>query len=277
MNGMRAKTILYLSIFVMIFTGLPHCRSCLINAFAFYPERVPANEPPVAIPGVQELFIVAADGTRLHAFYLSYPDSKKVLLFLHGNAGNAYHRLSTALSLRRKRMNVLLIDYRGYGKSEGSPSEAGVYADGEAAMRYLIEERKFSNRDIYVLGRSIGSTAATFIAEREQIGGLILISPLSSGREMARKMGLGWFSRAVGDAFDNAGRASHIRIPTLILHGDRDQIVPISQGRQVFEALASRDKTFLTIKGAGHNNVAQVAGALFANRISEFVFRHTGR
>lgn len=125
-------------------------------------------------------------------------------------------------------------------------------------------------KDIYILGRSIGSTAAVDVARQKDIGGLILISPLSNGRDMAANMGLGWLSGLVGDAFDNLSKAQDIRSPVLIVHGEEDEIIPVELGEKLYKALPVAHKKMIKVPLAGHNDLIQVSGPAFWGWIGAF-------
>ena len=137
----------------------------LVNFFAFYPQSGNQIEPHLVDPMIQEVFFDSLDGVKLQAFFVPRPKSDKVVLFLHGNAGNASHRLRDAVQLANLGTNVLLLSYRGYGKSEGSPSEEGVYIDGRSALQYIQSKFGFSLGRTVILGRSIGSAIAIDIAQ----------------------------------------------------------------------------------------------------------------
>ena len=225
--------------------ALNGCTGCLVNEFAFHPEKVSSSMPELNKTGVSEFFIKSLDKTRIHAFYFECPGAETVVLYLHGNAGNAYHRFDDVHALNKTGTHVLLIDYRGYGKSERSPTEKGIYMDTIAAFQYLKSGKNFEEKHIFVLGRSIGTAAAIHVAQNRKIGGLILISPLSTGKDMAKEMGFGWLSLFAGSSFDNLTRAKNIKSPVLIIHGDKDRVIPIHSGKKVFDALPVTEKKFI--------------------------------
>lgn len=251
------------------------CSGCLVSYLAFHPEKVPENTPSIDRPGIFEFFLDSRDSTKIHCFYFEVKGSEKVVLYLHGNAGNAYHRLGDAHSLSQTGTNVLLIDYRGFGKSEGSPSEEGIYEDAFSAYHYLINDKHFNEKNLYILGRSIGTTAAIHIAQHKDIGGLVLISPLSSGKEMAGEMGLGFLSWVAAYSFDNIGKAKNIKSPVLIIHGDRDGTTPIQMGKKVYQELPEKTKELIIVQGGGHNDLIQVAGGSFWLWIHRFMQNST--
>ena len=188
----------------------------------------------------------------------------------YGNAGNIYRRLNDYRRLRRLGTGVFAVSYRGYAKSEGSPSEAGIYRDGKVAFDYVAKVMGFLPSRIFIFGRSIGSTVATDLAQDKDIAGLILVSPLSSARDQASAMGLGFATPLVGKAFENDKKIKRLKAPLLVMHGTRDQIVPIGMGRKVFDAAISQ-KSFHEIEGAGHNNLSNRFAKSYWTTISVFL------
>ncbi|MCH2173720.1 alpha/beta hydrolase [Myxococcota bacterium] len=219
----------------------------------------------------ENVFLQAEDGVRIHGFWLSSQGSTRALLFLHGNAGNASHRLPNASELVALKTNVLLLDYRGYGLSEGTPSEAGVYLDAQAGLAHLTNERGFVPKRIFVFGRSLGGAVAVDLAHGRELAGLILESTFTSAAEMATSI-LPFTTPLVGGRFDSIRKISQIRTPLLVFHGDRDQIVPYRLGKKLFHA-AREPKAFEKIAGAGHNDTTQVGGRPYFERIRQFLDR----
>ena len=234
--------------------------SFLVNALAFHPSRgAPASIEH--LPGIEEIRLTAPDGVPLQAFLRRHPTANRIVVFFHGNAGNAYGRLQDVLELSEATASsVLLLSYRGYGLSEGAPDEHGVYLDGAAALRYARNVLGYSEAQIFLLGRSLGSAVAVHIAQDRNLAGLILVSPFASGRAMARDMGLGWLAWIAGRPFDSIEKIKKIHAPLLVIHGDAAGIIPIGQGRQLFAACPSVQKQFVVVPGAGHNDITAVAG-----------------
>jgi len=260
--------------------------SFLADRLIFYPEPGAQIRPAeVGFPEGEDVYLRTEDGVRIHAFWLPAPapetdggnasageaaaDPRRALLFLHGNAGNASHRLPNAAELARLGIHVLLLEYRGYGLSEGSPSEEGVYADARAGLAHLVEERGIPEERIVVFGRSLGGAVAVDLAESRELAGLILESTFSSAADVARSM-LGPLAAFAGDRFDSAAKIGEVRCPLLFFHGDRDGIVPFELGRRLFDA-APQPKAFETIVGAGHNDTVEVAGRPYFDRIRRFL------
>jgi fermentation-respiration switch protein FrsA (DUF1100 family) len=189
------------------------------------------------------------DGVQLHGWYIPQHDSKQVLLFFHGNAGNISHRRASIEIFHRLGVNVLIIDYRGYGKSEGTQSENGLYKDGAAAWSFLTEKKGFAPGDIIIFGRSLGGVVAAHLAAKVQARGVILESTLSSARDFAQRV-FWLLSKLVVMRYNwNAAEyVSRINYPVLVLHSPDDDIMPFSLGEKVFEA-ANEPKQFYRMRG----------------------------
>ena len=243
----------------------------LVNALAFHPSKSIPSLPGMP-SSIEELTLTASDGTQLQAFLHKHPTSKRLILFFHGNAGNAYGRLGDLHMLAKETAsNVLLLSYRGYGKSEGSPNEQGVYLDAEAALLYAKNALGFDERHIFLLGRSLGSAVAINLAQQRALAGLILVSPLTSGQEMAKVMGLGWMAGIAGAPLNSIDKVSNISSPALFIHGDADKVIPIEMGLRLFEAYPGAQKTFQKIPGAGHNDIVAIAGPAYWTWMRSFM------
>ncbi|QVL49027.1 MAG: alpha/beta hydrolase [Thiocapsa sp.] len=219
----------------------------------FYPTRALAATPADWGLAFEDVELTAEDGTRLHGWYIPHPDATHTLLFFHGNAGNISHRGDSIAIFNRLGLSVLIIDYRGYGRSAGRPSEAGVYLDARAARDHLVEVRGVDPKRIIIFGRSLGASVAADLAARVPSGGVILESGFSSARDMARHLypGLHRVLYLRFD-FDAAERLSRVRSPVLVLHSPHDEIVPYSLGRKLFEA-AREPKRLVDLRG-DHNS-----------------------
>ena len=226
----------------------------VINHMAFYPDNTNVLSKNNLPYGVEEFFVTTADHVKTQGLYLPVTDSDKILIYFHGNAGNIYHRIPDLIELQKSRINVIGAGYRGYGKSEGSPSEEGIYKDGDAVFKYVTEELGFSENNIIVFGRSIGTTVALNISSNRDIRSLILVTPLTSGKDQARAMGLGIFSSLADNSFNNLSKIKNINTPLLVIHGTNDRVIPFSMGEKIYDS-AQTKKKFITIKGAGHNNL----------------------
>lgn len=253
----------------MIFTQLLNlCCKPLINRLAFVPSREDINTPLPS--GFEEKFIITEDNIKIHTIYIPNKTSKRIIIYFHGNAGNIYHRFETLQMLSKLNINILGISYRGYGKSEGKPSEEGIYKDGKSAINYVLKDLGFKQNEIFLLGRSIGSAPATNTAENYPVGGLILVTPIYSGKYMARHTGLGFLAPLAGDAFDNSKKLKNIKTPTLIIHGTDDETVPFWMGKTLYNE--NKDKTtFIEIKNGTHNELEYISPEKYWTGIKNFI------
>ncbi len=260
---------------------LAGCEQWLFETVMFLPaKRLAQNETPCPYfqrvgrscedTAVEEVFFQSLDReTTLQALFFPNPDSDKVIVYFHGNGWHLYIRVPAGIKLSEAG-NVFILSYRGYGKSEGEPSENGVYEDAEAALRYVREELQFEPADTYIYGRSLGAAIAVEVAQRQDYAGLILVAPFLSGEAMAEKVGLGWLP-GLEQPFHSVDKVRNIASPALFIHGTHDRVVPFEQGRALYEAYLSPNKTFKTIEGAGHHWMWRSAGDEYWEWIRGFV------
>ena len=239
----------------MSFTG------CLENFLLYHPLRKIEVTPGDYGTPFQDVRFQAKDGVRLHGWYVDPPDpDRPVLLWAHGNAGNLSHRAQNIAMIHKElRAGVFLFDYRGFGRSEGKPGELGLYEDARGAYVWL--RRRVPPERIFLFGRSLGAAVMVrIVTEGAAARGLILEAPFESlvamGRRVFPFLPVSWF---VSQEFDNVSYLPRVKIPVLILHGDADEIVPLTQGQRLFE-LASPPKRFYVIPGSGHNDTYRAGG-----------------
>ncbi|MDP6636089.1 MAG: alpha/beta hydrolase [Phycisphaerae bacterium] len=218
----------------------------------------------------EDVWLEASDGVKLHGWFLPVESSKGTVLMFHGNGGNVSHRLETIAIFHDLGYNAMIIDYRGYGRSEGSPGEHGTYRDAEAAWKYLISERKLDPKRIVIFGRSLGSAVAAWLAVEKQSAGLILESAFTSipdmGAELYKFLPVRLLARIKYDTF---GRIKQVRCPLLIIHSPDDEIIPYHHGQKLFAA-ANEPKRFLEISG-GHNDGFMRSGKTYTGCLAEFL------
>jgi hypothetical protein len=225
---------------------LPAC-AMWIDRFVFFPDR--RVGPPPA--GVEERWIVTPDGLRLHAWSVPPHDAGPVLLWSHGNAGNIDSRRALLAALAARGLGVLAYDYRGYGRSEGSPSETGVYLDATAAFDDAVT-RGTDPATIVCFGESLGGAVSIEVATRRRCGAVIAVSTFTRLADVARRH-YGLLGSLAGNRFDSLARLPRVAAPVLVAHGDQDEIVPFELGERLFAA-ASEPKRFFRIAGADHND-----------------------
>jgi fermentation-respiration switch protein FrsA (DUF1100 family) len=223
--------------------------------------------------------ITTADGETLDAWWVPAEDARGVVLFFHGNAGNISHRLDYLQMFYRLRYTTLIVDYRGYGKSTGTPSEAGTYRDAEAAWEYLRHARLARPQDIVIAGESLGAAVATWLAAEASLTtgkgprAVLLFSTFTSVNDLGAQVY--WFlpvrllSRI---GYDNQANLKRIRAPVFIAHSRDDDIVPYAHGKKLFEA-AGEPKTFLEMRG-GHNDGFIFVRPEWVAELGAFLDRH---
>ena len=239
--------------------------------FIYFPSRGYDATPSGLGLAHEDVWLTAEDGVRIHGWYLPVPRARWVTLVSHGNAGNISHRLDRALLLQaRLRSSVFLYDYRGYGASEGSPDEAGTYRDARAAYRYLAEQKQVKADELVLFGESLGSAVSLELALSRPAAALVLEAPFTSVRDMARTTIFAPFAPFVRTRYESLARISRLRMPLLVVQGDRDEIVPPAQGRRLFDA-APEPKRYFAIPGAGHNDTYLVGGEAYWRTIADFL------
>jgi uncharacterized protein len=239
----------------------------------YFPMRELVTTPRADGLPYEDVWLVAADGVRLHGWFVPAEAPRGTLLFLHGNAGNISHRMDSIRIFRELDLSVLIIDYRGYGQSGGRPDEPGLQRDVEAAWRYLRETRAVPANEIVVFGRSLGASLAAWLAARETPGAVILESPFTSAADLAAEI-YPWLPvrRLIRFRYDTHAAARELRAPVLVVHSREDEIIPFRHGRAVFDA-AGDPKALLEIRG-GHNDGFLRSRAQYVEGLQRFLDAH---
>jgi fermentation-respiration switch protein FrsA (DUF1100 family) len=230
-----------------------------------YQGSASVPDPAVASAlGVQDVWLRAEDGTKIHGWWVRSEGSRLATLFLHGNAGNIGYRGNHIHEIVAAGSDLLIIDYRGFGRSQGRPSESGLAMDADAGYPYVAAQGK----PVVIHGESIGSAVAVDLATRRHAAGLILEAPFTSLKAEASHV-----LRAIGPllvwGYDSKTRIARVHAPLLVIHGDHDGVVPYPLGRELYEA-APEPKSFWTVKGAGHNDIVETAGGEYRERLRRF-------
>jgi len=227
------------------------CREAIERGLIYHPVReLPGDPSSIGLP-FRDVAFPAQDGTRLHGWLVG-GRTATTLLWCHGNAGNIGHRLDNIrLFVEQLGVGVFIFDYRGYGRSAGVPTEAGLVSDALGARAALLREGVAADQIVF-FGRSLGAAVAIDLALVHPPRALILESPFLSVPAMANRVlpGIGSLLRT---RWDSIGKIPRLRAPLLILHGDRDEVVPYAHGQALFAA-APEPKIFYTIGGASHND-----------------------
>ena len=219
----------------------------------FFPARRPLAGWDMR--GVERIRFQSADGTRLHGWYFSHPEQRAVVLFACGNAGNISYRAERLGEFcRRQRAALMAFDYRGYGLSEGKPTEKGVLMDARAARAWLATRAGMNQSEIVLLGESLGGGVMVDLASRDGARGLILERTFTSLPDVGAVhfpfLPVRWLMR---NRLDSLKKIAGYRGPLLICHGDVDEIIPYELGQRLYEA-ANEPKRFVTLPGVGHND-----------------------
>ena len=239
--------------------------------FIFFPERKLLATPADVGLEFEDLRFSAADATRLHG-WLVPGSGETALLWFHGNAGNVGDRVALLKELHEQLgLSIFILEYRGYGASQGTPSEKGLYLDAEAALQSLIARLGSGARRIVLFGQSLGAAVAVELARRGPPSGLILESAFTSVSAMARHhypwLPVGPLLRT---RFDSLAKIAQVKAPLLVIHGDRDEIAPLRMGEALF-AGAAEPKRLRVFRGAGHNDLPIVAGGEYFAALREFL------
>lgn len=221
----------------------------------------------------EDVRLKLADNTHITGWYLPYPQAKKTVLFFHGNGGNISHRGDSLYIFNKLKLNVLIIDYPGYGKSEGKPSEKGLYQSANAAWQYLLSDKKTSPENIIIFGRSLGGAVAVDLASRVKVGALILESTFTSVSDMAGFI-LPILSRFMylRYSFDSQNKITKITAPLLVIHSPDDEIIPFVLGKKLYKHAIS-EKKFLQIEG-GHNDGFIKSMSSYRKTLNHFIYTY---
>jgi fermentation-respiration switch protein FrsA (DUF1100 family) len=223
---------------------------------AFVPSRGVQQTPAAAGLTYTDVQVVTSDGIALHGWWMEHPSPRGQIIYWHGNGGNLSMWLPIYADLRRRGFSVLAVDYRGYGESAGSPSEKGIYRDAEAVIAHFARHLRRDRGPTIYWGRSLGSVVASFAAARQAPDALVLESTFPDARSIFAGnpllFGLSFLSTY---RFPTSRHLESYRGPLLVVHGDRDTLMPFAGGRKVFERSPSPRKSFLVLEGANHNDM----------------------
>ena len=236
----------------------------------FFPGRRVAATPASIGLHYEDVYLSAEDDIRLHGWHVPHPDAQATLLFFHGNAGNISHRLDSVSIFHDLGLSVFIIDYRGYGNSEGRPTEQGTYLDARAAWNYLVDERRLRPDEIIVFGRSLGGAVAAALAARVTPAAVILESTFTSVKELGKH----YYpylpvSRIARVRYPVDEYVTTFNCPVLVIHSPRDDVVPFRYGQRLF-ATAREPKMFLPISG-DHNTGFLLSGDVYVEGLKRFL------
>lgn len=231
-------------------------------------KRIDATPKDIGLD-FEDMILTAKDGINISAWFIPAESSRAVMLFSHGNGGNISHRLEKIKIFNELDLDVLIFDYRGYGKSEGRPSENGLYLDAEAVYDHLVKERKMPYQKIIGYGESLGGAVIIDLASKREMGGIIIEDCFTSVRDMGRELLPFIPAFLYKSSFDSLTKIKSVEIPKLILHSADDEIIPFEQGRKLFDN-APVPKEFIELKG-GHNEAFYISRDVYSSAIGSFV------
>jgi hypothetical protein len=218
----------------------------------FFPSRGLGLSPSVMGLAFEDVYFKTRDNVTLNGWFLKNPQALSTIIFAHGNAGNMSDRLFRIKFFYDLGLNVFIFDYRGYGKSEGRPSEAGIYLDAQSAYDYLQSRRDVNMKNIILYGASIGGAVVIDLATHRNAALLVVESSITNAQDMTKIFYPFVPSFFLSLKFDSVNKVRTLSVPKLFIHGPDDEIVPYWVGQKLFEA-ASGPKEFLKIHG-GHND-----------------------
>ncbi len=213
----------------------------------------------------------AADGVRIHAWFVPARQSRAIVLFCHGNAGNISHRLDTLKIFNSLGLSTFIFDYRGYGRSGGQPSEKGTYLDAEGAWDYLAKKMGVKPKEILLAGRSLGGAVASWLAVKKKPRALIIESSFTSIPELGGQF-YPFLPVRLLTRFNYNTREyiNSVKCPVLVIHSPDDEIIPFSHGQEIFAA-AHQPKNFLQLRGS-HNEGFKLFRERYIQGLKEFIF-----
>ena len=239
----------------------------------FYPYETLVESPKDWSMDYEDVSVNTSDGLQLHGWYIPKPGASKTILFFHGNGGNISHRGESIKIFRDLGLNVFIIDYRGYGNSQGSPSEEGFYEDSRTAWKYLTEQKSIKPEDIIIFGRSLGGAVAVRLASDVSSSALIIESTFTSANDMAGEL-MPFVSNFIvfRYQFNSIGRIKSIKQPLLVIHSFEDEIIPFKFGKRLFNE-AEQPKVFAEISG-DHNNGFLKSKDVYENALRSFIGKY---
>lgn len=238
--------------------GLEVLRDRFQKSHLFAPTRYPEGdwEPEKSGLPCQDVWLTSEDGTRLHGWWIETPRSRATVLYCHGNSGSIAERVELFTVLRRLKVNIFAFDYRGFGKSDGSPSAPGIFADVRAAIDYAVGELGVSPSKMILFGHSLGGAVAIDGAlNRPSLAGVVIQSTFTDLNDMARHFYPGIPMHLITrNKIRSIEKVPQIRIPKLFIHGTEDPTVPFAMGEKLYEEAAG-PKSWYPVEGAGHNDL----------------------
>lgn len=239
----------------------------------YYPAAALDLTPEAMGMAFEDVAIDVEQDVKLHGWFIksAKQPAAATVLFSHGNAGNIADRVDRIRTWKTLGVDVLLYDYRGFGRSTGEPDEEGTYRDGRAAYDYLLKTRGVDPARLVLMGESLGCAISIQLALDRKAAGLVLEAPFASIPHMAAAIYPFLPAKLfVRTKYDNLAKITQVKMPVLVVQGTQDEVIPVAQGRLVFEA-APQPKKLLGIEGAHHNDVYVVGGDRYLRELASFI------
>lgn len=251
--------------YLRIMRSLFFIYACLCIYAYFFTDRIIFLPQPSSYEDSNRILkLITKDGAKISAVYLPNPQAKFTILYSHGNAEDLGDIQFVLEELRNLGFAVFSYDYRGYGTSQGKPTETTTYKDIDAAYNYLTQQLGVNPKKIILYGRSVGGGPSVDLASRKPVGGLILENTFVSTFRVATQITIVPF-----DKFNNIAKIKKVRSPILIMYGKADRVIPFWHGEKLF-ATANEPKRVLVSETAGHNDFREVAGKKYDRALQEF-------
>lgn len=264
--------ILKISLFVLLgFALILGYIKYLESHIIFFPDKGIAFTPSSFNLSFEDVYIPIKENIKINAWFIPVNNAKYTVLFLHGNAGNISTRLDKIQLFKEMGVNIFIIDYQGYGQSQGRPSEEAIYIDAKAAYDYLVNTRNIRPEQIILYGESLGSAASINLASEAEIKAVILEGGFSRGRDMAKRLYPFLPAFLFPNNFDSLSKIKKVKSPVLFIHSPDDEIVPINLAKKLYNA-APGPKDFMEINGS-HNTGILDSPKKFIDSVSAFINR----
>lgn len=259
---MGSMLIYILAVLFIVYCGWGLVLYIMQSRFLYYPVREVSDTPGELELDFEDVVFTSADGLLLSGWFIPKNDSEFTVLFCHGNGGNMSHRLDSINFIHNLGLNCFIFDYRGYGESQGKPSEEGTYLDAAAAYKWLTDKKKIKPENIILFGRSLGGSIAAKLANKVRAAALIIESSFTSYVDIGKKfypyMPVRWFARF---SYRTIDFVQDIHCPVMLIYSRNDEIVLLEFGLELYEA-ANEPKEFVEILGS-HNDGFLVSGEIY--------------
>lgn len=264
--AVNKETVIRVLVYVAIFVVYVRVVESLI---LFYPAKKIRATPRDIGLAFEDIFLNTEDGLTLNAWFIKHSSAQATILILHGNAGNNSDRLEKIVYFYKMGLNVICLDYRGFGKSQGRPTEKGIYKDALAAYDYFVKRSDINPQKMIVYGESLGGVVAIELATKRDLACLILDSTFTSAADYVKAKLPFIPPFLLNSKMDSLSLISGLKMPKLFIHSHQDEVVPFKLGKKLYDA-APLPKEFLTIEGT-HNEGFYQSQELFMEGIKRFL------